>query len=213
MTIGIEPVGVFGRLPGTKPTTRKRSIRRDAAFAVESNETVLRSFYAHSPRPERSADQPVPAGHGARVDEHHNPMTPWHSQWVGLSRPQRILRQIPDAVFNVLFARLSLDRDRALSPSGSPPEPGVRAARVLRSGTGPGRPLEVMSDTSLLPGPVAVKSRPSRSGAGRALLSGRRVRPRGLRRVMPWMSWSVVFQAMADHTPKTCSAVDPPPGR
>lgn len=48
-------------------------------------------------------------------------MTPWHSQWVGLFRPRRILRQIPDAVFNRLFDRLSSDRVAFWASTGARP--------------------------------------------------------------------------------------------
>lgn len=69
-------------------------------------------------------------------------MDPWRPQRAGLFRPrqpQRIPRQIPDAVFNALVARLSSDRDRALVALWI--STGARVSELLGmmcSGTDPG---------------------------------------------------------------------------
>ncbi len=54
---------------------------------------------------------------GGRANAHHNPMEPYRNERAGLYRPRaakRAPRQIPDARFDELFARLPSHRDRAL---------------------------------------------------------------------------------------------------
>ncbi|WP_274919621.1 site-specific integrase [Streptomyces sp. WZ-12] len=132
---------------GTNPITGKRPVGTTyAASTVAHSETVLRSFYAHHLEAGTGPlVNPFPLARTPRVNAHHNPMEPWRPQRAGLFRPrqpQRIPRQIPDAVFNELFARLSSDRDRAMVAFWI--STGARASEllgVLCSGTDPGRQL------------------------------------------------------------------------
>ncbi|MFF1917394.1 tyrosine-type recombinase/integrase [Streptomyces sp. NPDC058239] len=132
---------------GTNPITGKRPIGRTyASSTVAHSETVLRSFYAHHLEAGTGPlVNPFPLARARRANAHHNPMDSWRPQRAGLFRPrqpQRIPRQIPDAVFNELFARLSSDRDRALVALWI--STGARASEllgVLCSGTDPGRQL------------------------------------------------------------------------
>ena len=60
---------------------------------------------------------PFPLASPGRAGAHRNPMDPFPRQRAGLFRPRvprRLPRQIPDKVFNDLFARLPSHRDRAL---------------------------------------------------------------------------------------------------
>lgn len=117
-----------------------------ASSTVLHSETVLRSFYAyHLEAGTGPLVNPFPLARTPRANSHRNPMEPWRPQRAGLFRPrpvQRIPRQIPDAVFNELFARLSSDRDRALVAFWI--STGARASELLgvvSSGTEPGRQL------------------------------------------------------------------------
>lgn len=129
------------------PITGKLPVRTTyASSTVTHSETVLRSFYAHHLEAGTGPlVNPFPLARAPRVNSHHNPMEPWRPQRSGLFRPrqlQRILRQIPDEVFNELFARLSSDRDRALVAFWI--STGARASELLgvvASGTDPGRQL------------------------------------------------------------------------
>ncbi|MCX4538957.1 site-specific integrase (plasmid) [Streptomyces sp. NBC_00841] len=132
---------------GANPVTGKRPVGPTyAPSTVAHSETVLRSFYAHHLEAGTGPlVNPFPLARAPRANAHHNPMEPWRPQRAGLFRPrqpQRIPRQIPDAVFNELFARLSSDRDRALVAFWI--STGARAAEllgVLCSGTDPRRQL------------------------------------------------------------------------
>ena len=67
-----------------------------------------------------------------RAHAHHNPMDNWRHERVGRYRPripQRIPKAIPDGKFNVLFAALRSNRDRALVALWV--SSGVRAAELL----------------------------------------------------------------------------------
>jgi site-specific recombinase XerD len=129
------------------PVTGKRPPGRNyAPSTIAHCETVLRGFYAyHLEAGTGPLVNPFPLARAGRAHAHHNPMDPFERQRVGLYRPRqpkRILRQIPDEVFNELFARLSSDRDRALVAFWV--STGARAAEllgVLRSGADPGQQL------------------------------------------------------------------------
>jgi site-specific recombinase XerC len=79
---------------------------------------VLRGFYAcHVEAGTGPLVNPFPLVRAGRVHAHHNPMDPWGKERTGLYRPRvrvRVPRQIPDAVFNEVFAGLASHRDRAL---------------------------------------------------------------------------------------------------
>lgn len=92
-----------------------------APATINHNLAVLRSFYD-----ERLAAgqgpvlNPVPIAQsrgGQRLDEHHNPMQSFESHRRGPLRQRTaaaIPRAIPDRAFDVLFASMNCDRDRAL---------------------------------------------------------------------------------------------------
>jgi site-specific recombinase XerC len=131
----------------SNPVTGKRPPGRNyAASTIAHCETVLRSFYAvHLEAGTGPLINPFPLARAKRVHAHHNPMEQFEPQRVGLYRPRqpnRIPRQIPDEVFNELFARLSSDRDRALVAFWV--STGARASEllgVLRCGADPGQQL------------------------------------------------------------------------
>jgi integrase len=109
-------------------------------------ETVCRGFYAfHAEAGSGPMVNPFPLARPGRPNAHHNPMDPFPRQKAGLFRPRvprRVPRQIPDAAFNELFARLPSHRDRALVAFWV--STGARASEllgVLRSGADPGRQL------------------------------------------------------------------------
>jgi integrase len=109
-------------------------------------ETVCRSFYAyHLEAGTGPIVNPFPLARGGRAHAHHNPLDPFPKQKSGLFRPrvpQRVPRQIPDAVFNELFARLPSNRDRALVAFWV--STGARASELLSatwSGADPGQQL------------------------------------------------------------------------
>jgi hypothetical protein len=95
-------------------------------------------FLCVSPRGgDRAVGQPVPAGQGrtsAHPPQSDGDVRAAACRSLSTSAAQRVPRQIPDEVFNELFARLCSDRDRALvafrvstaarARSGSPSAPG-----------------------------------------------------------------------------------------
>lgn len=98
------------------------------------SETVAREFYDHhlhagsgpivNPFPLARPDR--------RAHAHHNPLEPFARERAGLYRPrqpERVPKQIPDGLFDELFARLSSDRDRALLAFWV--STGARAAELL----------------------------------------------------------------------------------
>ena len=128
-------------LPGKRPPSA-----RFAPSTVAHCETVCRSFYAyHLDAGTGPIVNPFPLARPGRAHAHHNPMGPFPKQRSGLFRPrvsQRIPRQIPDAVFNELFAGLGSNRDRALVAFWV--STGARASELLgvvRSGADPGQQL------------------------------------------------------------------------
>lgn len=151
-----KPVGPHWRSPDRPPVVKPKAVnpvtgkrppgRNYARSTIAHCETVLRGFYAyHLEAGTGPLVNPFPLARARRAHAHHNPMDPFERQRVGLYRPRqpkRILRQIPDEMFNELFARLSSDRDRALVAFWV--STGARAAEllgVLRSGSDPGQQL------------------------------------------------------------------------
>ena len=117
-----------------------------APTTIAHCETVLRSFYGfHMEAGTGPLINPFPLARAGRTHAHHNPMDQFERKRVGLYRPhqpKRTPRQIPDEVFNELFARLSGDRDRALVAFWI--STGARAAELLgawRGGADPGQQL------------------------------------------------------------------------
>jgi site-specific recombinase XerD len=128
-------------VPGKRPSTG-----RFAPSTVAHCETVCRGFYAyHLEAGTGPIVNPFPLARPGRAHAHHNPMEAFPKQKAGLFRPkipQRIPKQIPDAVFNELFARLRSHRDRALVAFWVSAD--ARASELLsvtRSGADPGQQL------------------------------------------------------------------------
>ena len=113
------------------------------------SETVLRCFYDfHRDVGTGPMVNPFPldrSRRGGRAHAHHNSMEPYHNERTGLYRPRvvkRIPRNIPDAEFNEIFARLLSHRDRALVAFYV--STGARASELLTVTQGsvdPGRQL------------------------------------------------------------------------
>ena len=113
------------------------------------SETVLRCFYDfHRDVGTGPMVNPFPldrSRRGGRAHAHHNPMEPYGNRRAGLYRPRvvkRIPRNIPDAEFNEIFARLPSHRDRALVAFYV--STGARASELLtvkQGGVDPGRQL------------------------------------------------------------------------
>jgi hypothetical protein len=126
-------------VPGKRPASTKY-----APATVAHCETVCRGFYAyHLEAGTGPIVNPFPMARHGRAHAHHNPMDPFPRQKAGLFRPRvprRAPRQIPDSVFNELFARLPSHRDRALVAFWV--STGARASELLGSacsGADPGR--------------------------------------------------------------------------
>lgn len=113
------------------------------------SETVLRCFYDfHRDVGTGPMVNPFPLDRSrrdGRAHAHHNPMEPYRNKRSGLYRPRvvkRIPRDIPDAQFNEIFARLPSHRDRALVAFYV--STGARASELLtvaQGGVDPGRQL------------------------------------------------------------------------
>ena len=138
--------------PGGQPAAarmvpgRRPSPGRLAPSTVAHCETVCRGLCAcHLEAGTGPIVNPFPLARPGRAHAHHNPMEAFPRQKAGLFRPkvpQRVPRQIPDAVFNELFARLGSHRDRALVAFWV--SAGARASELLsvtRSGADPGQQL------------------------------------------------------------------------
>jgi integrase len=119
------------------PVTGKAppGVRYARATAAHS-ETVLRSFYEFCLESGSGPMvNPFPLSRDrrrGRANAHRNPMEPYRDERVGSYRPrvsQRKPRQIPEEMFNELFARLSSHRDRALVAFWV--STGARAAELL----------------------------------------------------------------------------------
>ncbi len=139
-----------GRRPTPNPVTGKAAPGPTyAAKTAAHGETVLRSFYAfHLEAGSGPLVNPFPLARGrrgGRAHAHHNPMEPFRAERSGLYRPrtpERVPRQIPDAMFDEVFARLPSHRDRALVAMWV--STGARAAELLGVTVGdldPGRSL------------------------------------------------------------------------
>jgi len=118
--------------------------RKYAASTVAHCETVTRTFYEfHLEAGSGPMVNPFPPArrHG-RANAHHNPMDPFRGERAGLYRPklvQRVPRQIPDELFNQVFAALRSDRDRALVALWA--SSGARAAELLGAAAGDADPV------------------------------------------------------------------------
>jgi integrase len=128
-------------VPGKRPASVKY-----ASSTVAHCETVCRGFYSHHlDAGTGPMVNPFPLARPGRAGAHRNPMDPFPRQRAGLFRPRvprRLPRQIPDEVFNGLFARLGSHRDRALVAFWV--STGARASEllgVLCSGADPGQQL------------------------------------------------------------------------
>lgn len=132
------------------PITGKPALSgRYASATVAHSETVLRSFYAfHLDAGTGPVLNPFPLDLSRRLRRahaHHNPMDNWSHERIGRYRPrvpQRVPKAIPDEKFNMLFAKLKSDRDRALVAFWI--SSGVRASELLGMGVAdadPGRQL------------------------------------------------------------------------
>jgi len=113
------------------------------------SETVLRCFYDfHRDVGTGPMVNPFPldrSRRGGRAHAHHNPMEPHRNERAGLYRPRvvkRVPRNIADAEFNEIFARLPSHRDRALVAFYV--STAARASELLtvtQGGVDPGRQL------------------------------------------------------------------------
>ena len=144
--------------PGTpNPVTGKRSPGRGYATAtVVHCESVLRAFYDfHLEAGTGPMVNPFPLARGrrGRANAHRNPMQPAAAERAGRYRPKmarRIPRQIPDEMFDQLFAVLGSHRDRALvafwvstgarasellGATAGDADPGQQLITVIRKGT------------------------------------------------------------------------------
>ena len=132
--------------------------RKYAPATAVHSESVLRGFYEfHREAGSGPMVNPFPLARGrrggGRAHAHHNPMQPYRGERSGLYRPrlvQRVPRQIPEEMFNELFARLGSHRDRALVAfwvstgaraaellgcCGGDADPGQQLITVIRKGT------------------------------------------------------------------------------
>ena len=107
----LQLAGKPGRPTAAKAVPGKRpSSARFAPSTVAHCETVCRRFYAyHLDAGTGPIVNPFPLARAGRAHAHHNPLDPFPRQRSGLFRPrvpQRVPRQIPDAVW---FAPVSLE--------------------------------------------------------------------------------------------------------
>ena len=106
-----------------------------APRTVKHSETVLRTFYDfHLDTGRGPMVNPFPRDRSARgrPNAHHDPMQPWQRTREGRYRvaiPSAAPRAIPDGMFELLFAELPSDRDRALVAFWI--STGARAAELL----------------------------------------------------------------------------------
>lgn len=157
--------------PGARPASPvpvqgKRAVSaKYAPSTVAHCETVCRGFYAyHLEAGTGPIVNPFPLARPGRAHAHHNPMDPFLPQKSGLYRPKvprRVPKQIPDAVFNEVFARLHSNRDRALvafwistgaraaellGAACSDADPGQQLITVIRKGSRAVQPLPASPD-------------------------------------------------------------------
>jgi integrase len=129
--------------------SRPRAATTYSVAVRTHSETVLRCFYDfHRDVGTGPMVNPFPldrSRRGGRAHAHHNPMEPYGNRRAGLYRPRvvkRTPRNIPDAEFNEIFARLPSHRDRALVAFYV--STGARASELLgvtQGGVDPGRQL------------------------------------------------------------------------
>ena len=139
-----------------------------APATVAHCETVLRGFYEfHLEAGSGPMVNPFPlARHrrGGRRNAHHNPMDVFMPERSGRFRPRvraRVPRQIPDVMFDELFAQLGSDRDRALlafwvstgarasellGATVADVDPGQQLITVIRKGSRAAQPLPASPD-------------------------------------------------------------------
>jgi hypothetical protein len=153
--VTVKPARAAGRQPAVRPgpgtpnpvTGKPAPGRGYAPATVLHCETVLRGFYEyHLQAGTGPIVNPFPlARPGARARAHHNPMGVPGNARTGLFRPKlprRVPRNIPDELFNEVFARLPSHRDRALVALWI--STGARASELLGvicSGVDPGDQL------------------------------------------------------------------------
>jgi integrase len=144
------PVVSVPERPTPNAVTGKSAPGRTYAAATRAHsESVLRSFYEfHLQAGTGPIMNPFPLARGrdsGRAGAHRNPMDPPRNHHSGLFRPRlvrRVPRNIPDEMFNRLFARLSCHRDRALVAMWV--STGARASELLgatRADANPGQQL------------------------------------------------------------------------
>ncbi len=132
---GEVPDRTASAAPGrTNPVTGKKSSGTGyAASTVAHCESVLRAFYATHLEAGAGIVNPFPlACRSGRAAAHRNPMDPFPDEQAGRYRPRlpgQAPRQIPDRLFDELFAALGCHRDRALVALWI--STGARAAELL----------------------------------------------------------------------------------
>jgi len=132
---GQVPDRTGGAAPGrTNPVTGKKTPgTRYAASTVAHCESVLRAFYGTRLEAGAGIVNPFPlARRSGRAAAHRNPMDPFPGDQAGRYRPRvpgQAPRQIPDRLFDELFAALGCHRDRALVAFWI--STGARAAELL----------------------------------------------------------------------------------
>jgi len=139
-----------------------------APATVAHCETVLRGFYEfHLEAGSGPMVNPFPlARHrrAGRANAHHNPMDAFRPERSGRFRPRlstRVPRQIPDEMFDKLFAQLGSHRDRALlafwistgarasellGATAADVDAGQQLITVIRKGSGALQPLPASPD-------------------------------------------------------------------
>ncbi|HUG86071.1 MAG TPA: tyrosine-type recombinase/integrase [Euzebya sp.] len=166
MLVAGKPARPHWRRPEERPAGGP--VRPYAPSVRAHSETVLRGFYDFHLRAGCGPlVNPFPldrSRRAGRAHAHHNPMEPHQDQRSGLYRPRvakRIPRNVDDAVFNEIFARLPSHRDRAmvafyvstgaraselLSVTQGGVDPGRQLITVTRKGTGVAQQLPASPD-------------------------------------------------------------------
>jgi integrase len=155
------------REPGTaNAVTGRRAPGRGFAVSTALHcESAARGFYDyHLEAGTGPIVNPFPLARAGRAHAHHNPMEPFARARSGLYRPrqaQRLPRQIPDGLFDELFAGLGSHRDRALvafwvstgaraaellGARGADADPGSQTVTVVRKGSRALQPLPASPD-------------------------------------------------------------------
>lgn len=170
MQVASKPTRVHWRLrdrPGSGAVPASTTVTYSASTRAHS-ETVLRGFYEfHREAGTGPILNPFPLDRsrsGGRAHAHHNPMEPHGNERTGRYRPTvptRVPRNVPDADFNEIFARLGSHRDRALvafyvstgarasellSATLGGVDPGRQLISVVRKGSGVSQELPASSD-------------------------------------------------------------------